>query len=258
MKASKLNRGISFTYDEDSPTKECFCQQFPDEFDNSAVDLLTCTFEEPSHVVPVSKCKIDTGGKKLSDCAEVFDQNWGNGEQKIEEEGRIKLKLRRPGYITGVKIYSGKGHDRWQAVKKLKLQYNDGLYQNKYLNRADKLKVFKIRNWEEILQPLDGDDINVAEGNDGNRLIMVTFTPIMTDEMILYISGSDKCMINEVEIYNDCKLPLSCFSNKLVKLILPKIHPMIFLHRDFTLRTSLAEICSHSRTGALGWRPLKC
>ena len=208
MKASKLSRGISFTYDEDSPTKQCFCQQFPDEFDNTAVDLMTCTFEEPSRVVPVRKCSIDTGDKKWSECAEVFDKDWGNGEQKINEEGRIKLKLRRPGYITGLSIKSGKGHDRWQAVKGLKLQYQTGHYQTKYINRADRVKVFKYWDWSEVLYPLDGDNINVAEGNDGVRGITVTFNPIMTDEIILYISGSDHCMINEVEIYNDCKFTL--------------------------------------------------
>ena len=210
-KASKFNRGISFTYDEDATTKECFCQQFPDGFDNNAVDLLTCLFEEPSHVVPVKQCLIDTGDDQLDDCAEVFDKQWSGGEQRINMEGRIRLKLRRPGYITGLRIDSGKGHDRWQAVKKIKLRYKHSHYQTRYINRKDKVKVFKVWDWSEIRYPLDGDDINVSEGTDGVRSFMVTFTPIMTDEIIVHISGSDQCMINEVEIYNDCKLP--CFMN---------------------------------------------
>ena len=202
-----MNRGISFTYDEDSPNKECFCQQFPDKFDNNAVDLLTCTFEEPSHVVPVRKCKIDKGDKKWENCAEVFDKNWNSGEQRINGEGKIQLKLRRPGYVTGVKISSGAGHDRWKALKKLKLRYQHGDYQYKYINSADRVKVFSTWDWSEVLYPLDGDEINVAEGADGRRNIMVTFAPIMTNEIMLFIdAGPDHCMINEVEIYNDCKL----------------------------------------------------
>ena len=209
MKASKFNRGISFTYDEDSPKKECFCQQFPDKFDNNAVDLLTCTFEEPSHVVPVKSCKIDKGDKKWVKCAEVFDKDWKSGEERIEGEGKIILRLRRPGYITGVKISSAVGEDKWKALKKLKLRYQHGDYQTKYINRVDRVKVFAIWDWSELLYPLDGDQINVAEGNgnDGRRHIMVTFRPIMTDEIMLFIdAGSDHCLINEVEIYNDCKL----------------------------------------------------
>ena len=96
-------------------------------------------------------------------------------------------------------------------MKKIKLRYKHSHYQTRYINRKDKVKVFKVWDWSEILYPLDGDDINVSVGTDGVRSFMVTFTPIMTDEIIVHISGSDQCMINEVEIYNDCKLP--CFMN---------------------------------------------
>ena len=239
VKASKFNRGISFTYDQDSATKECFCHQFPDSFDNSAVELMTCTFEEPSHLVPVRKCSIDKGdGQKWNDCAEVFDKDSESGEEKIEAEGKIRLRLRRPSYITGLKITSGQGHTRHKALKKLKLRYQQSLTETKYINREDKVKVFASYDWTELLYALDGNDINVMEGNLGYRHITVTFNPIMTDEIIFYISGS--CMINEVELYDDCELSFF-YQSTFKKQILPKIHPMIFLQRDCTWRTNLVD-----------------
>ena len=203
---SKLNRGISFSSEEDSPTGDCFCHQFPARFDNDAVDKITCTFQESSHVVPVKQCKIDTNGDgKYVDCTASFDKDWGTGEEKVETEGVMRMYLDRPRYITGLKIYSAANRDRYHAVSKLKVQYRVGHYNYKYLSKENSVKLLSGWDWMVEAHALNGVEIDTTDGTYGMRTIYLRFDPILTDVVKIYLFGNTECFINEVELYDDCK-----------------------------------------------------
>ena len=219
LKVSKFNRGISFKPDEDSSTGECSCHQFPDEFDNFAVDKITCTFEEPSHVVPVKQCDIDLKGDgNYIDCTKSFDRDWGEEAERVEDEGVMRFRLSRPTYITALKILTGfgKSRTRWSAIRKLRLQYKETHFSHKDIDRAENVRLFQ-NDWLERTHVLTGAEIDTTEGKDGLRNLYITFSPILTTEFKLFISGKSWCWINEVELYNDCESPaiqtcLTCYT----------------------------------------------
>ena len=126
---------------------------------------------------------------------------------RVESKGEMRLKLRRPSYLTALKILSGasSGRDRYNAVRNLKLQYRDGHYNYKYINREQNVQLFSF-DWVEVPYVRSGDEIDTTNGeSNGLRTIYLKFHPILTDLLKIYISGTAWCYINEVELYNDCK-----------------------------------------------------
>ena len=191
-----MNRGISWSYSEESSTGECTCHEFPDSFDNYVVDKITCIFEEPSHVLPVKKCKIDSNGDgDFSDCSQAFNRNWGD-EERIDTEGVIRLSLTRPSHITAIKISSGNGgsNTRKNAVRKLKLQYRRTHYDYSFLDSSDKVKLLEW-DWAERPNAIDGNEITTADGIDGLKTIYVTFREAskMEKKLEFSILGLQKC-----------------------------------------------------------------
>ena len=98
------------------------------------------------------------------------------------------------------------------GVKQIKIDYRQSKRQWQWNARDIVSKMYSTANWEEIPRDFEGNGLILPEGITAP--ILFKFAPlILTDFIIVSIQechgSNDEAFINELELYNDCKLQLA-------------------------------------------------
>ena len=117
--------------------------------------------------------------------------------------------IRTVSYVTGLKIQSGHGKEEGKGMKTFKIGYQQG--KNVWNSNQEKIisSVWSSSSWEEFGVK---DKASVTLLREETTPIYLKLNPILTDNIIIHIlesfGGNEivNVFINELALYNDCKL----------------------------------------------------